>query len=183
MKKLLSLLSVLTISGTAVPTTIAAGNYDKQETNLKTLNRVKRNCNGDYNSVEEGGIFIKNYYVSFVPKTFKNIISNYNKNSNNYQNFNKDVQNIFFTDPLLDFYQIDNNTSSYTYNEIEYFVKIYAKIIAKAVWNDWNKIISVWNNGDKKHRIRTVVDCGSYNVSYLITSENMINNERVFCFD
>ncbi|WP_342256520.1 hypothetical protein [Spiroplasma endosymbiont of Poecilobothrus nobilitatus] len=32
MKKLLSLLSVLTISGTAVPTTIAASSYKKEET-------------------------------------------------------------------------------------------------------------------------------------------------------
>ncbi|WP_338991051.1 hypothetical protein [Spiroplasma endosymbiont of Seladonia tumulorum] len=55
MKKLLSLLSVLTISGTAVSTTIAASPYQKEETklenneisylqtnNLKNLNRVKR---------------------------------------------------------------------------------------------------------------------------------------------
>ncbi len=39
MKKLLSLLSVLTISGSAVPTTIAASPYQKEE----KLNRVKRN--------------------------------------------------------------------------------------------------------------------------------------------
>ncbi len=38
MKKLLSLLSVLTISGTAVPTTIAASPYQKEE----ILNRTKR---------------------------------------------------------------------------------------------------------------------------------------------
>ncbi len=45
MKKLLSLLSVLTISGTAVPTTIAASPYQKEETvnnNLENLNRNKR---------------------------------------------------------------------------------------------------------------------------------------------
>ncbi len=55
MKKLLSLLSVLTINGTAVPTTIAASPYQKEETiknndinylqinNLDKLNRTKRN--------------------------------------------------------------------------------------------------------------------------------------------
>ncbi|WP_374696274.1 hypothetical protein [Spiroplasma endosymbiont of Polydrusus formosus] len=56
MKKLLSLLSVLTISGTAVPTTIAASPYQKEKNklenivdieefntnNLEKLNRVKR---------------------------------------------------------------------------------------------------------------------------------------------
>ncbi|MFW4371192.1 MAG: hypothetical protein EHV01_004560 [Spiroplasma sp. hy2] len=49
MKKLLSLLSVLTISGTAVPTTIAASPYQKEETinNSKKLNRSKREINQD----------------------------------------------------------------------------------------------------------------------------------------
>ncbi|WP_253301155.1 hypothetical protein [Spiroplasma endosymbiont of Phyllotreta cruciferae] len=54
MKKLLSLLSILTISGTSVPTTIAASPYQKEETiknsninylqtnNLEKLNRNKR---------------------------------------------------------------------------------------------------------------------------------------------
>ncbi len=52
MKKILSLLSVLTISGTAVPTTIAASPYQKEEinsyinylqsNNLEKLNIVKR---------------------------------------------------------------------------------------------------------------------------------------------
>ncbi|WP_338990198.1 hypothetical protein [Spiroplasma endosymbiont of Seladonia tumulorum] len=58
MKKLLSLLSLLTIGGTAVPTTIAASPYQKEETkleiskvnysqknNLEKLNRVKRQDN------------------------------------------------------------------------------------------------------------------------------------------
>ncbi|WP_348734971.1 hypothetical protein [Spiroplasma endosymbiont of Ammophila pubescens] len=55
MKELFSLLSVLTISGSAIPTTIAVSHYQKEETklenneisyletnNLKNLNRVKR---------------------------------------------------------------------------------------------------------------------------------------------
>ncbi|UZQ30232.1 MAG: hypothetical protein OHM56_01780 [Spiroplasma phoeniceum] len=56
MKKLLSLLSVLTISGSTVPTTIAASRYEKeniknidinyrQTNNLEKLNRVKRQQN------------------------------------------------------------------------------------------------------------------------------------------
>ncbi|WP_126821476.1 ribosome-inactivating family protein [Spiroplasma endosymbiont of Megaselia nigra] len=60
MKKLLSLLSVLTISGTAIPTTIAASGYKKEETiknkinylqsnNLKNLNINKRNNNSPEN--------------------------------------------------------------------------------------------------------------------------------------
>ncbi|MFX4057806.1 MAG: hypothetical protein EHV01_005775 [Spiroplasma sp. hy2] len=73
MKKLLSLLSVLTISGTAVPTTIAASPYQKEETiknseinysqtnNLEKLNRNKRDvfsCIGNsfLESVKEAAI-------------------------------------------------------------------------------------------------------------------------------
>ncbi|RUO85771.1 hypothetical protein [Spiroplasma endosymbiont of Megaselia nigra] len=62
MKKLLSLLSLLTISGTAVPTTIAASPYQKEEklnnninysqiNNLETLNRNKRENNKNNNIV------------------------------------------------------------------------------------------------------------------------------------
>lgn len=49
MKKLLSLLSVLTISGTAIPTAIAASPYQKEETikngdiNYSPTNSLKRN--------------------------------------------------------------------------------------------------------------------------------------------
>ncbi|MBW3059598.1 hypothetical protein D6D54_08330 [Spiroplasma poulsonii] len=70
MKKLLSLLSVLTISGTAVPTTIAAGPYQKEETiknsdinyrqtnNLENLNRNKRVVNhGDEIEASRDDIF------------------------------------------------------------------------------------------------------------------------------
>ncbi len=179
MKKLLSLLSVLTISGTAVPTTIAASPYQKEE-NLENLNRIKRDCNRDYNSIEQGGTFIKTYYVSLIPKTFKDIINSNNKNPNNYENFNKDVQNILFTTPALDFSQIHSG-GQYTYNELENVIKSYANIIAGAIWNDWNKVISVWNNGDKKHRIRMVIDSSFSNGGYWITSVNMRNDEEIPC--
>ncbi len=42
MKKILSLLSVLTIIVTSAPTTIAASPYQKEENNLKILNIIKR---------------------------------------------------------------------------------------------------------------------------------------------
>ncbi|RUO85924.1 ETX/MTX2 family pore-forming toxin [Spiroplasma endosymbiont of Megaselia nigra] len=95
MKKLLSLLSVLTISGTAVPTTIAASPYQKQKnlnnnftkSNLETLNRNKRENNNKIKGIlksvinsEDGfslGISLNNkvYFVSdkkvyqYDPKT------------------------------------------------------------------------------------------------------------------
>ncbi len=52
MKKLLSLLSVLTISGTTVPTTIAASPYQKEE----KLNRQKRQNN---KTIEQQKIVIR----------------------------------------------------------------------------------------------------------------------------
>ncbi|RUO86125.1 coiled-coil domain-containing protein [Spiroplasma endosymbiont of Megaselia nigra] len=80
MKKLLSLLSVLTISGSAIPTTIAASPYQKQENlnsninlqtnNLENLSRVKRDNNIE---IKESGIL----------RTTKKIIS-----PNNLDNFN-----------------------------------------------------------------------------------------------
>ncbi len=51
MKKLLSLLIVLTISVIAIPTTIAASYYQKEE-----IIRIKRE-NGGINKVEYGGVY------------------------------------------------------------------------------------------------------------------------------
>ncbi|PWF94104.1 ankyrin repeat domain-containing protein [Spiroplasma poulsonii] len=93
MKKLLSLLSVLTISGTAVPTTIAANPYQKQEklnnnlnyqqtNNLEKLIRNKRNnedknystwfqaaANGEKKKIID---LIKNYREELINSVYKN---------------------------------------------------------------------------------------------------------------
>ncbi|UZQ29069.1 MAG: hypothetical protein OHM56_07670 [Spiroplasma phoeniceum] len=62
MKKLLSLLSVLTISGSAIPSTIAASPYQKEE----ILNRNKRNSNDEVaiyiGNHEDNIIFTRNDY-------------------------------------------------------------------------------------------------------------------------
>ncbi|RUO86173.1 hypothetical protein [Spiroplasma endosymbiont of Megaselia nigra] len=69
MKKLLSLLSILTISGTAVPTTIAASSYQKEEiikngyinyqqtNNSENLKRNKRDCTANAWSGALGGLY------------------------------------------------------------------------------------------------------------------------------
>ncbi|MBW3058583.1 hypothetical protein D6D54_08145 [Spiroplasma poulsonii] len=74
MKKLLSLLSVLTISGTAVPTTIAASSYQKEETiknndinyqqtnNLESLKRNKRQWNPSHNQSGQLSLDIAKYF-------------------------------------------------------------------------------------------------------------------------
>ncbi len=75
MKKLLSLLSILTISGTAIPPTIAAGPYQKekqlnsdinylQTINLETLNRNKRDNSNNFKLSKTLSINydVKNYF-------------------------------------------------------------------------------------------------------------------------
>ncbi|WP_338989422.1 hypothetical protein [Spiroplasma endosymbiont of Seladonia tumulorum] len=60
MKKLFSLLSVLTISGTAIPTTIAASPYQKEE---------KLNNNIDYLQIDNSENLIRNKRQN---RSFKN---------------------------------------------------------------------------------------------------------------
>ncbi len=82
MKKLLSLLSVLTISGTAVPTTIAASPYQKQETiknsdinyqqtiNLENLNRFKRD-EKDNNKLQLTSKIVRNKSFSSQSRSYE----------------------------------------------------------------------------------------------------------------
>ncbi len=72
MKKLLSLLSVLTISGTAVPTTIAASPYQKE----KQLNRIKRSKIHKYFDDNNSGK-MKSRTVDKVINQYKGLGHNY----------------------------------------------------------------------------------------------------------
>jgi len=78
MKKLLSLLSVLTISGTAIPTTIAASPYQKnqlnshinlQTNNLENLKRNKREIDHENEMIESS-----NLSISFTPNFWEEVI-------------------------------------------------------------------------------------------------------------
>ncbi|WP_338955305.1 ribosome-inactivating family protein [Spiroplasma endosymbiont of Polydrusus cervinus] len=67
MKKFLNLLSILTINGTVIQTTIATSTYEKQENNLENLIRNKRENNNLFNvNLEDIRININN------PNSFKN---------------------------------------------------------------------------------------------------------------
>ncbi len=116
MKKLLSLLSVLTISGTAVPTTIAASPYQKEETiknndivyqqinNLEKLNRSKRENNtnqelpiknvGNWNLTTGQGYF---KYLGWVVAYKQGIFKNYSElagvSASNWE-YNVDLENL-----------------------------------------------------------------------------------------
>ncbi len=95
MKKLLSLLSVLTISGTVVPTTIATSPYQKEENklensninyyqtnNLEILNRNKR----DFYEKEQIEFFNNDFFYKF------NLQYNKEKNTNGAFDRNASVQ-------------------------------------------------------------------------------------------
>ncbi|RUO85832.1 hypothetical protein [Spiroplasma endosymbiont of Megaselia nigra] len=71
MKKLLSLLSVLTISGTAVPTTIAASPYQKEE--IKNI-RIKRDYSNTSYSNTSNGVYYNGYKIKGISGQVKDII-------------------------------------------------------------------------------------------------------------
>ncbi|RUO85911.1 ribosome-inactivating family protein [Spiroplasma endosymbiont of Megaselia nigra] len=129
MKKLLSLLSVLTISGTAVPTTIAASPYQKEETiknsdtnyqqtnNLEKIIRIKRakdkKCNIKDNTLSKG------------ITTPKLIISS--ENNNNYNQNMTDIINFLVQNNILTtfFESSSNDFRTHAVNpasEYNYFV-------------------------------------------------------------
>ncbi|MBW3057989.1 MAG: hypothetical protein CXB60_02230 [Spiroplasma poulsonii] len=87
MKKLLSLLSILSISGTAIPTTIAASPYQKEE----TINRNKRHCcYKDVNYLKQDlSVVIENDELGFLYDDNDEAILNAIKNKNNNLDINK----------------------------------------------------------------------------------------------
>ncbi|WP_425378844.1 hypothetical protein [Spiroplasma endosymbiont of Polydrusus pterygomalis] len=76
MKKLLSLLSVLTICGTAIPTTIAASPYQKEEKLNSKINYLKnkRSINDDLNIEKIEKLLGYNiYFVVFNEKNYNEL--------------------------------------------------------------------------------------------------------------
>ncbi|RUO85817.1 PQQ-binding-like beta-propeller repeat protein [Spiroplasma endosymbiont of Megaselia nigra] len=149
MKKLFSLLSVLTISGTAIPTTIAASPYQKEETiknsdinyqqtnNLESLNRNKRNIDNskNYNFIFNDVIFPKfRFYiypnfgaVVLLNKIYfianNNYIRIYDIENENYSDFinfgNIEIRNIFSWKNNLFIYSKDGKIYKYNFETLE----------------------------------------------------------------
>ncbi|WP_338991128.1 ETX/MTX2 family pore-forming toxin [Spiroplasma endosymbiont of Seladonia tumulorum] len=90
MKKLLSLLSVLTISGTAVPTTVAASSYQQKENNLENLIIRNKRQNNKQNITE----------ISQVVITTGGDIKDSGVVLNNKLYFGSDDNNVYEYDPL-----------------------------------------------------------------------------------
>ncbi|WP_253301096.1 hypothetical protein [Spiroplasma endosymbiont of Phyllotreta cruciferae] len=128
MKKLFSLLSVLTISGTAIPTTIAASPYQKEETiknsdisylktnNLDKLNRNKREYGtGDDLEYSDG-----KYHIIFKTPTWKEIEKLELSYTNDKYRFTQ-----YFLNRIRDGFWIQHNIDS------DYYIKI----VGGAIWS------------------------------------------------
>ncbi|UZQ29885.1 MAG: hypothetical protein OHM56_12375 [Spiroplasma phoeniceum] len=105
MKKLLSLLSVLTISGTAVPTIIAASPYQKEET-IKRNKRSIENTNNKKNYFNDiNGTFIYHYNQKYFYDSF-NLTDLYGYSD--WSKFKQDFSFFEISDVNVEFYRHDN---------------------------------------------------------------------------
>ncbi len=150
MKKLLSLLSVLTISGTAVPTTIAASPYQKEKNNLENLNRNKRNTGSDCESDSSWSI-PSNSYCSISPELWEEITIIINKNI--WRNFH-----------LTSNYQFLSNLINNKMNEFN--LKGPRNKIVDTIIFSFDILNNEWQKSDKKHHIRIVTSISNCNGIY-----------------
>ncbi|RUO85929.1 kinetochore Spc7 family protein [Spiroplasma endosymbiont of Megaselia nigra] len=140
MKKLLSLLSVLTISETAVPTTIAATPYQKEKNNIENLKRNKRENNNKNVVSHTDPIFGKpRMYYTINPDTFEEII--FWKLNNDLHNFIIKFQDKFYYDAKLNDARIGGGD---------------IRESAETIWNNWPRIYDFWQNTGKRNKIKIV---------------------------
>ncbi|WP_425377955.1 hypothetical protein [Spiroplasma endosymbiont of Polydrusus pterygomalis] len=151
MKKLLSLLSVLTITGTAVPTTIAAISYKKEETikngdinylqnnNLESLNRSKRGIN-DGNQIEYNERN-NNIYASFKPDTWEDIVFL-------YQNNNKSSFTKKFINKMFDGVWMDKRIENWAIGNL-----------GRTIYENFSTINNKYISSSRRERIRIIILC------------------------
>ncbi|RUO86075.1 OTU domain-containing protein [Spiroplasma endosymbiont of Megaselia nigra] len=175
MKKLLSLLSVLTISGSAVPTIIAASPYQNKKTNnLKKIIRVKRQNNNDKlepsidteNEIgeitEEGLLWGRNhkcYFIKLTPIFWREIINLYN----NYyeEEFSKIIEKKIKKE-FKDFF--DMSYSEYKNNDGKRILMHHwsSNYLGEMIYNNWNNINNEWEKSNKTKRIRILFNFYSW---------------------
>jgi len=151
MKKLLSLLSVLTISGSAVPTTIAASPYQKQENlnnknnyqQIKKSNIIKRQEPATYPILENIEIDLRNSFMKkpmeFQVKPYGCVIAI--------------LQNIFNNNTLN-----DEDVKKLTQEEIEIF---FPQVVEENGGIDFEEVINMLNTNTK------IKDSLGYNFKYV----------------
>lgn len=176
MKKLLSLLSVLTISGTALPTTIAASPYQKEENtkdidinnqnenNLKELNENKKENNNIYIfdiAKEHTETVMKGYFYGFINLAKENIllITNNFLDSELWKAFNLENlssnKNDFYAKEQIEFF---NNNFFYKFNMDFDDGKITGTMSSDSkqsssestIIKDWTKYAKNWEEFEKK---------------------------------
>ncbi len=145
MKKLLSLLSVLTISGAAIPTTIAASPYQKEENinNLKNLIRNKRDAGSD---CEGPSFFGSTVYCSLAPELWEEIVFLINDSSYKGEDLSRLPRIIL--------------------SKLKFYVKGTCDFdLADTIVYSFDYLNNLWQNSDKKHHIRIVYNTSSCKTS------------------
>lgn len=148
MKKLLSLLSVLTISGTTIPTTIAASPYQKQEHNTETDSGVNVFYwiieNGKRKSIIEKIYGVNESYIRFLG--FDNRNNKYYINDKNIYFVNNNNNNAISI-KLLSFKPISvidfsstNNFVRFNWKDLNNIIHVYRIKIIDLENNNLNKI-------------------------------------------
>ncbi|MBW3059460.1 hypothetical protein D6D54_08450 [Spiroplasma poulsonii] len=148
MKKILSLLSVLTISGTAIPTTIAASPYQKEE-NIKDIVRFKRNIHPSRLDVKYDWSSTWNKMIATFSPSVINDIWRYKSASNNFDEFKA----IFKVGMFSGIWKDHRVTDSYIDN------------LAMCIWNNWGTIDSVFNQTGKN--CSAIIDLWASNGSFI----------------
>ncbi|WP_419333861.1 hypothetical protein [Spiroplasma endosymbiont of Sarcophaga variegata] len=173
MKKLLSLLSVLTISGTAVPTTIAASPYQKEEHNTETDSGVSVFYqiieNGKRKSIIEKiyGVNENESYIRFLG--FDNRNNKYYINDKNiYFVNNKNNNNNAISIKLLSF----KPASVIDFSSTDNFVRFNWKDLNNTIHVYRIKIIDLENNNLNKINELSKI------ISNPILGTVKINNEK-----
>ncbi|MFJ1522624.1 hypothetical protein [Spiroplasma sp. ald] len=151
MKKILSLLSVLTIGGTAVPTTIAASPY--QENNV----RIKRDEN--INFVSSQGILLKDDIFEL------------NNSYPPYKIYSKNNKIFIYSNTKLFIY--NTKTKNIEFNENWTINNFETKVfLNKFIYSRGLSIISEYNKETKKHR--TIIEKKDSFFSYIIYLNNRL---------
>ncbi|AOX43853.1 hypothetical protein S100390_v1c05140 [Spiroplasma sp. NBRC 100390] len=134
MKKILSLVSVLIISGTSMPTFITVSKYEKQNNGTNTKNYT---INGNDERIETDKDDNFSYFELLLkPETFENLAHIYYSNKNDKR---------LFSNTFLEFAK-KNITGIYG-NSPDY-------ALGEAIWDHWNEIIEVYKNSSKDKRIK-----------------------------
>lgn len=158
MKKLLSLLSIMTITGTAMPMVIAAAPYQKKE--HTKLNRTKRKVHPSRLDIQyDWGSTWNKMIATFSPAVFNDIRRHY------------ECANTF--DEFKALFGVEMYTGIWKDHRVENNGHIYLPALAKCIWNNWETIKTTFTNGaiaNGKNNYSIIITCWASNGSFIETA-------------